>query len=235
LYLDTASLAEVREIVRLGILDGVALNTSSVSDQGLSLHQGLHEICSAVDQPIRVSELSIEEEAIVKEGKEFAKLHGKIIVKCPLTPAGLKATARLAADGIPVNVSLCFSLMQALIATKAGAWDVSLCFDRTETVNSKVVALFVQLSRCFGILGSPLRCFSRVSVRFRRRMRLHWQEGIFVQYRSPCGSSFLILGSMILLSLTTTTNSEYCISDSARGVVDFPVCGSLPSFLFFPI
>jgi transaldolase len=130
-YLDTVSLTEIEEIGRLGILDGIAMNVTLVNEQGLNFYQGIREICRYVDSPISVGVLSIEEEAIVKEAKELAKIHRNILVKCPLTPAGLKATKRLTAEGIRVNVSLCFSLTQALIAAKAGAWCVSICLHHT--------------------------------------------------------------------------------------------------------
>jgi transaldolase len=130
-YLDTMSFIEIEEIASLGMLDGIAINASLVSEQGLNFYQRIRDACRYVDSPISVGVLSIEEEAIVREGKELANIHKNIVVKCPLTPAGLKATRRLTAEGIQVNVSLCFSLMQALIAAKAGAWCVSLCLDRT--------------------------------------------------------------------------------------------------------
>lgn len=128
-YLDTASMTEIQEVMGLGLLDGVAMNAYSSAEQGMTFYQGLREICRHVDGPISVGMLSIEEKAMIKEGKELAKIHGNIIVKCPLTPAGLKATKRLTAEGLRVNVSLCFSLAQALVAAKAGAWCVSLCPD----------------------------------------------------------------------------------------------------------
>jgi len=136
-FLDTISLVEIEEIASLGLLDGIAINASLISEQGLNFYQRIRETCRYVDSPICVGVLSIEEEAIVREGKELAKIHKNIVVKCPLTPAGLKATRRLSAEGIQVNVSLCFSLMQALIAAKAGAWCVSLCLDRTLEGQSK--------------------------------------------------------------------------------------------------
>jgi len=136
-YLDTISLAEIQEISSLGILDGIAMNASLVTEPGLSFYEGIREICRYVDSPISVGALSIEEEAIVKEGQELAKIHKNIVVKCPMTPSGLKATRRLTAEGIKVNVSLCFSLTQALLAAKAGAWCVSLCLDRATDSQSQ--------------------------------------------------------------------------------------------------
>lgn len=130
-FLDTINLIEIEEIAGLGMLDGIAINASLISEQGLKFYQRIRETCRYVDRPICVGVLSIEEQAIVREGKELARIHKNIVVKCPLTPAGLKATRRLTAEGIQVNVSLCFSVMQALIAAKAGAWGVSLCLDRT--------------------------------------------------------------------------------------------------------
>jgi len=153
-YLDTVSLTEIQEIARLGILDGIAMNAKLVTEQGVNFHQGIREICRYVDSPISVGVLSIEEEAIVKEGKELAKIHKNVLVKCPLTPAGLKATKRLTAEGIRVNVCLCFSLTQALIAAKAGAWCVSICLDHTRdnhTNGSDITREIVTVFRSYGL------------------------------------------------------------------------------------
>jgi transaldolase len=153
-YLDTVSLTEIQEIGRLGILDGIAMNATLVTEQGLNFYQGIREICRYVDNPISVGVLSIEEEAIVKESKELAKIHKNVLVKCPLTPAGLKATKRLTAEGLRVNVSLCFSITQALMAAKAGAWCVSICLDRTGDDQSKgddIIRNIVTVFRNYGL------------------------------------------------------------------------------------
>ncbi|MDR4484745.1 MAG: transaldolase family protein [Nitrospirales bacterium] len=94
-FLDTVSLTEIQEIGRLGVLDGIAMNATLVTEQGLNFYQGIREICRYVDSPISVGVLSIEEEAIVKERKELANIHRNVLVKCPLAPAGLRATKRL--------------------------------------------------------------------------------------------------------------------------------------------
>lgn len=153
-YLDTVSLTEIQEIGSLGILDGIAMNASLVSEQGLNFYQGIREICRYVDSPISVGVLSIEEEAIVKEGIELSKIHRNVLVKCPLTPSGLRATKRLTAEGIRVNVSLCFSLTQALIAAKAGAWCVSICPDYIGDHQSKendITRKIVKVFRDYGL------------------------------------------------------------------------------------
>lgn len=153
-YLDTVSLTEIQEIGSLGILDGIAMNASLVSEQGLNFHQGIREICRYVDSPISVGVVSVEEEAIVKEGIELSKIHSNVLVKCPLTPSGLKATKRLTAEDIRVNVSLCFSLTQALIAAKSGAWCVSICPDYAGDNQSKendITRKIVKVFRDYGL------------------------------------------------------------------------------------
>src|SRR5262245_52156796 len=124
-FLDTANVKEIQEAASLGLLDGVTTNPSLVAKEGRSFTEMLLEICNIVDGPISAEVVSLEADAMVKEGRELAKIHKNIVVKVPLIAEGLKATKRLAAEGIRVNVTLCFSPTQALLAAKAGAWCVS--------------------------------------------------------------------------------------------------------------
>ena len=121
-FLDTANVKEIQEAASLGLLDGVTTNPSLVAKEGRSFKEMLIEISNIVDGPISAEVVSLEANAMVKEGKELAKIHKNIVVKVPLIAEGLKATKRLAAEGIKVNVTLCFSPTQALLAAKAGAW-----------------------------------------------------------------------------------------------------------------
>jgi transaldolase len=98
-----------------------------------------------VDGPISAEVVSIEADAMVKEGRELAKIHKNIVVKVPLIAEGLKATKRLAAEGIRVNVTLCFSPTQALLAAKAGAWCVSPFIGRLDDVSSNGMELIRQI------------------------------------------------------------------------------------------
>jgi transaldolase len=118
--LDTANVKEIHEAASLGVLDGVTTNPSLVAKEGRIFREALVEICNIVDGPISAEVVSLDADAMVKEGKELAKIHQNIVVKVPLIPEGLKATKRMAADGIKVNVTLCFSPTQALLAAKAG-------------------------------------------------------------------------------------------------------------------
>ncbi|MBA5870679.1 MAG: fructose-6-phosphate aldolase [Nitrospira sp. CR2.1] len=145
LYLDTANVKEIQEGAKLGLIDGVTTNPSLVAKEGRSFKEMLLEICKMVDGPISAEVVGIESEAMVKEGRDLAKVHKNIVVKVPLIPEGLRATKQLAAEGIRVNVTLCFSPTQALLAAKAGAWCVSPFIGRLDDVSSDGMALIRQI------------------------------------------------------------------------------------------
>ncbi len=144
-FLDTASVKEIQEAASLGLLDGVTTNPSLVAKEGRVFREVLVEICNIVDGPISAEVVSIEADAMVKEGRELAKIHKNIVVKAPLIAEGLKATKRLAAEGIRVNVTLCFSPTQALLAAKAGAWCVSPFIGRLDDISSNGMELIRQI------------------------------------------------------------------------------------------
>ncbi|ULA64273.1 MAG: putative transaldolase [Nitrospira sp.] len=144
-YLDTANVKEIQEAANLGLLDGVTTNPSLVVKEGRSFKEVLVEICNIVDGPVSAEVVSVEADAMVKEGKELAKIHKNIVVKVPLIAEGLKATKRMAAEGIKVNVTLCFSPTQALLAAKAGAWCVSPFIGRLDDISSNGMELIRQI------------------------------------------------------------------------------------------
>lgn len=144
-YLDTASVKEIQEAASLGLLDGVTTNPSLVAKEGRIFREVLVEICNIVDGPISAEVVSLDADAMVKEGKELAKIHKNIVVKVPLIAEGLKATKRLAAEGIKVNVTLCFSPTQAILAAKAGAWCVSPFIGRLDDISSNGMELIRQI------------------------------------------------------------------------------------------
>jgi transaldolase len=136
---------EIQEAASLGLLDGVTTNPSLVAKEGRVFREVLVEICNIVDGPISAEVVSLEADAMVKEGRELAKIHKNIVVKVPLIAEGLKATKRLAAEGIRVNVTLCFSPTQALLAAKAGAWCVSPFIGRLDDISSNGMELIRQI------------------------------------------------------------------------------------------
>ncbi|HQY56282.1 MAG: fructose-6-phosphate aldolase [Nitrospira sp.] len=145
IYLDTANVKEIQEGANLGLIDGVTTNPSLVAKEGRSFKEMLLEICKMVDGPISAEVVGVESEAMIKEGRDLAKVHKNIVVKVPLIPEGLRATKKLAAEGIRVNVTLCFSPTQALLAAKAGAWCVSPFIGRLDDVSSDGMALIRQI------------------------------------------------------------------------------------------
>jgi transaldolase len=123
----------------------VTTNPSLVAKEGRSFKEVLVEICNIVDGPVSAEVVSLEADAMVKEGKGLAKIHKNIVVKVPLIAEGLKATKRMAAEGIKVNVTLCFSPTQALLAAKAGAWCVSPFIGRLDDISSNGMELIRQI------------------------------------------------------------------------------------------
>ena len=155
IYLDTGNVKEIAEAARMGILDGVTTNPSLVSKEGRDFKDLILEICQLVDGPVSAEVVSVEAEAMVKEGRELARIHPNVVVKCPLIPEGLAATKRLAGEGIRVNVTLCFSPTQALLAAKAGAWCVSPFIGRLDDISSDGMELIRQIVTIFRNYAFP--------------------------------------------------------------------------------
>ncbi len=149
IYLDTGNVKEIAEAARMGILDGITTNPSLVSKEGRDFKDLILEICRLVEGPVSAEVVSVEAEAMVKEGRELARIHPNVVVKCPLIPEGLVATKRLAGEGIRVNVTLCFSPTQALLAAKAGAWCVSPFIGRLDDISSDGMELIRQIVTIF--------------------------------------------------------------------------------------
>ena len=124
-FIDTADVKEIREAESLGVLDGVTTNPTLVSKTGRPFRETIEEICSIVKGPVSAEVVSTDVEGIIKEGRELSKIAENIVVKVPLIKEGLKAVKVLTSEGIKVNVTLCFSSNQALLAAKAGGTYIS--------------------------------------------------------------------------------------------------------------
>src|SRR5919198_697212 len=116
-FLDTANLDEIRDAVSTGVLDGITTNPTLVSKEGNSFEDQLLKICSLVNGPVSAETVSRDAAGMVDEGRHLAKLHPNIVVKCPMTKEGLKATKMLSEEHIRVNVTLVFSAPQAIMAS----------------------------------------------------------------------------------------------------------------------
>ncbi len=124
-FIDTADVSEIKEAESLGILDGVTTNPTLISRTGRPFKETIEEICTIVKGPVSAEVVSTDTEGIIKEGRELAKIADNIVVKVPLIKDGLKAVKALTSEGIKVNVTLCFSSNQALLAAKAGGTYIS--------------------------------------------------------------------------------------------------------------
>lgn len=133
-FLDTADIKELSQAADSGLCDGVTTNPSLIAKTGRSLDEVVRDIVKIVNGPISVETISTEAAGMIEEGKRFAAIHPNIVIKCPLTPEGLKATKALTAAGHKVNVTLCFSPLQALLAAKAGATYISPFVGRLDDI-----------------------------------------------------------------------------------------------------
>ncbi|MFZ0891674.1 MAG: fructose-6-phosphate aldolase [Thermoplasmata archaeon] len=125
LFLDTASVTEIRTMWEIGILDGVTTNPSLVAKEGRKFEDVLREICALGVPSVSAEVVATQTEGMLTEGRHLRAIHPSIYVKVPMTPAGLKATKILASEGTRVNMTLVFSANQALLAAKVGAAYVS--------------------------------------------------------------------------------------------------------------
>jgi transaldolase len=146
IFIDTANLKEIKEAADMGLLDGVTTNPSLVAKEGhKDFKSMLKQICEMVDGDISAEVVSVTCDAIVKEGRDLAKIHKNIVVKVPLIKEGLKAVKILSAEGIRTNVTLCFSVSQAILAAKAGAYIVSPFVGRLDDISTNGMDLIAQI------------------------------------------------------------------------------------------
>ncbi len=140
-FVDTADIAEIRDLADTGLLDGVTTNPSLVAKTGRSFLDLVAEICDVVDGPVSAEVASTDFETMLAEGKKIAKISDHVAVKVPLTQAGLKVCKILSSEGTMVNVTLCFSPAQAILAAKAGATFVSPFVGRLDDIGQDGMGL----------------------------------------------------------------------------------------------
>lgn len=134
-FVDTAEIDEIKELIALGMVDGVTTNPSLIAKSGRDIFEVTKEICSIVDGPVSAEVVATDHETMLKEGMKLRELADNIAVKVPLTWDGLKTCKILSDEGTMVNVTLCFSANQALLAAKAGATFVSPFIGRLDDIN----------------------------------------------------------------------------------------------------
>ncbi len=134
-FVDTAEIDQIKELNDLGMVDGVTTNPSLIAKSGRDILEVTKEICDIVDGPVSAEVVALDAEGMIAEGRKLAKIADNIAVKVPLTWAGLKACKTLSDEGTMVNVTLCFSANQALLAAKAGATFISPFIGRLDDIN----------------------------------------------------------------------------------------------------
>ena len=163
-FIDSANLDDLREAAAYGIVDGVTTNPSLIAKEGLDHHDQIRAICDIIDGDISAEVVSTEADEMVREGRELAAIHSNVVVKCPLIREGIKATKILSSEGIRVNVTLCFSATQALLAAKAGAYLVSPFLGRLDDISidgmeliRKIVVIYENYGFATQVLAASIR------------------------------------------------------------------------------
>lgn len=152
-FLDTGIISEIKEAVQLGIIDGVTTNPSLIAKTGRKQEDVIKEICEIIDGPISAEVIATDLEGMLKEGEELAKIHKNVVIKLPLTEAGIAACKILSAKKINTNVTLCFSVNQALLAAKAGATYISPFIGRLDDVGQSGNDLLGEIRSLYDIYG----------------------------------------------------------------------------------
>lgn len=135
LFLDTANIDEIKKVAAMGLLDGVTTNPTLIAREKGAFKDILRSICEVVPGPVNAEVVSTDAEGMIKEGHQLAPIHPNIVVKIPMTRAGLVAVRKLSSEKIPTNVTLIFSPNQALLAAKAGASYVSPFLGRLDDIS----------------------------------------------------------------------------------------------------
>jgi transaldolase len=149
-FVDTADVGEIAELAATGLLDGVTTNPSLVAKSGRNFFEVIHEICELVDGPVSAEVTAVTTDAMLAEGRRLAQIAPNVCVKLPLTWDGLKACRTLSQEGTQVNVTLCFTPAQALLAAKAGATFVSPFVGRLDDIGHDGMQVIAEIVEIFG-------------------------------------------------------------------------------------
>lgn len=155
IFLDTADISEIRRAADAGLIDGVTTNPTLLAraSGGKDAKEIFREIAEIVDGPVSAEVIGLDTETMLSEGRKLAALHPNIVIKVPLTEDGLKACRQLRGEGIGVNVTLCFSPLQALLAAKAGASFISPFVGRLDDISSDGMQLISQIRQIYDNYG----------------------------------------------------------------------------------
>jgi transaldolase len=157
LFLDTANLDEVRSAAALGIIDGVTTNPSLIAREGNPTQEQIRRICGIVDGDVSAEVVSTDPDEMLVEAWNLSRIHPNVVVKVPLTRDGIRACSALTKRGVRVNVTLCFSAAQAILAAKAGAYIVSVFAGRVDDIGGDGAQLIEDIAGIYRNYGIATR------------------------------------------------------------------------------
>ena len=153
-FIDTANLDEIREANELGLIDGVTTNPSLIAkEKDVDFKEHIAKICELVKGDVSAEVTALDTQGMLEQGRELAKIASNVVIKCPLTLDGLKATRIFKEEGTKVNVTLCFSAAQALLAAKAGATYISPFIGRLDDIGQNGMQLIADIVQIYGNYG----------------------------------------------------------------------------------
>jgi transaldolase len=167
IFLDTANLDELKKASAWGVVDGVTTNPSLIAKEGVPIEEQIRKICDIVDGDISAEVVSTVAEDMITEGRKLARIHKNVVVKVPLIRDGIRACSVLSKEGIRLNVTLCFSAAQAMLAAKAGAYIISPFIGRIDDIGwdgGQLIRDIVQIYRNYGIKTQVLAASLRSSI-----------------------------------------------------------------------
>ena len=156
LFIDTADIKEIKTFSDTGLIDGVTTNPSLIAKSGMNFLDGIKEICSIIKGPVSAEVTATDYKTMVLEGQKLSKIAPNVVIKVPLTEEGLKACKNFTDNSIKVNVTLCFSAAQALLAAKAGATFISPFVGRLDDIGADGMNLISEIVEIYSIFD----CFN---------------------------------------------------------------------------
>lgn len=167
IFLDTANLDELKKGAAWGVVDGVTTNPTLIAKEGHAIEDQIRQICDIVDGDISAEVVATDGDEMITEGRKLAKIHKNVVVKVPLTRDGIRACSTLSKEGIRLNVTLCFSAAQAMLAAKAGAYIVSPFVGRVDDIGwdgNQLIRDIVHIYQNYGIRTQVLAASLRTSI-----------------------------------------------------------------------
>lgn len=151
IFIDSANLDEIKTAYEMGLCDGVTTNPSLIAKENKPFHQAIRDICELIDGDVSAEVIATDFEGMMQEGRELAAISKQIVVKIPMTHDGLRAVHQLAKEGIRTNVTLIFSTAQAILAAKAGAYNISPFIGRLDDIGQNGMELVEEICDVLGM------------------------------------------------------------------------------------